>query len=227
MSQETLRIPCDPHNNGRQGNSYLTLYIFTNPSARARYDTKSLFKTSCPTKAEELSLPYYLLIAGGRIIGFIPFSRILVPCEMQSVSSRIWTRIVVSISCDDNHYTTSIVIYEMLLFLGCNPSNCWETSCPTKAEELSLPYYLLIAGGRIIGFIPFSRILVPCEMQSVSSRIWTRIVVSISCDDNHYTTSIVIYEMLLFLGCNPSNCWETTLKSVDLSGNPAFLLTWP
>ena len=25
---------------------------------------------------------------------------------MQSVSSKIWTRIAVSISCDDNHYTT-------------------------------------------------------------------------------------------------------------------------
>ena len=52
-----------------------------------------------------------------------------------------------------------------------------------KAEEPSLPYYLPIAGGRIIGFIPF-----PCEMQSVSARIWTRIAVSISYDDNHYTT---------------------------------------
>ena len=27
-------------------------------------------------------------------------------CEMQSVLSRIWTRVVVSISFDDNHYTT-------------------------------------------------------------------------------------------------------------------------
>ena len=27
-------------------------------------------------------------------------------CEMQSVSSRIWTRVAVSISDDDNHYTT-------------------------------------------------------------------------------------------------------------------------
>ena len=27
-------------------------------------------------------------------------------CEMQSVSSRIWTRVAVSISYDDNHYTT-------------------------------------------------------------------------------------------------------------------------
>ena len=62
-----------------------------------------------------------------------------------------------------------------------------ETSCLTKAEELSLPYYLPIAGGRIIGFIPFPRVLVLCEMQSVLSRNWTRIAVSISCDDNHYT----------------------------------------
>ena len=27
-------------------------------------------------------------------------------CEMQSVSSRIWTRVAMSISYDDNHYTT-------------------------------------------------------------------------------------------------------------------------
>ena len=45
-----------------------------------------------------------------------------------------------------------------------------QTSCPTKAEEPSLSYYLPIAGGRIIGFIPFPRVLVLCEMQSVSSR---------------------------------------------------------
>ena len=51
--------------------------IFTNPLARAGYDTRSIFKrsltglnselsfsyTSCLTKAEELSLPYYLPIA--------------------------------------------------------------------------------------------------------------------------------------------------------------------
>ena len=94
--------------------------IFTDPSARAGYDTRSIFKrslsglnsefsfslTSCLTKAEESNLPYYLPIAGERIIGFIPFPRVLVLCEMQSVSSRIWTRVAVSISYDDNHYTT-------------------------------------------------------------------------------------------------------------------------
>ena len=73
------------------------------PPARAGYDTRLIFKqsltgfnsefsfpkNSCLTKAEKPSLPYYLSIAGGRIIGFIPFPRVLVLCEMLSVLSRI------------------------------------------------------------------------------------------------------------------------------------------
>ena len=62
------------------------------------------------------------------------------------------------------------------------------TSCLTKAEKTSLPYYLPIAGGRIIGFIPSPMELVLCEMQSVLSRIWTRVAVFISYDDNHYNS---------------------------------------
>ena len=91
-----------------------------NLSSRVGYDTRSIFKrsltglnsefsffsTSWLTKAEEISLPYDLLIARGRIIGFIPFPKVLVLCEMQPVSSKIWTHIAVSISYDDNHYTT-------------------------------------------------------------------------------------------------------------------------
>ena len=82
-------------------------FIFTKPSTRAGYDTRSIFKrsltglnsvfsfswTSCLTKAEEPSLPNYLPLAGGRIIGFIPFPLVLVLYEMQLVSARIWTRI--------------------------------------------------------------------------------------------------------------------------------------
>ena len=96
------------------------LILFTNPSAQAGYDTRSIFKrsltglnsefsfsyTSCLTNADEHSLSHYLPIDGGRIIGFIPFPRVLVLCEMQLVSSRIWTCVAVSISNDDNHYTT-------------------------------------------------------------------------------------------------------------------------
>ena len=61
--------------------------MLTNPSAWAGYDTRSISKqsltswnlefsfswTGCLTKAKEPSLPYYLPIAGGRGIGFIPF----------------------------------------------------------------------------------------------------------------------------------------------------------
>ena len=96
--------------------------IFTNPYAQEGYDTRSIFKrsltglnskfsfswTSYFIKAEELSLHYNLLRAEGRIIGFIPFPRVLALCEMQSVSSTIWTRVAVSISYDDNHYTMGI-----------------------------------------------------------------------------------------------------------------------
>ena len=66
----------------------------------------SFYKTSSLTKAEGLSLSYYLPIAGGRIIGFIPFPRVLVLCEMQLAWSRIWTRVAVSISSNNSHYTT-------------------------------------------------------------------------------------------------------------------------
>ena len=81
----------------------LILSYLPNPSARAGCDTRSIFKrsltglnsefsfskTSCLAKAKELSLSYYFPIAGGRTIGFIPFPRVLVLCEMQSVRSRI------------------------------------------------------------------------------------------------------------------------------------------
>ena len=59
-------------------------------------------------------------MAGGRIIGFLPFPRVLVLSEMQSVSSRIWSRVAVSISYDDNHYTTEIyIIGPYGIILGC------------------------------------------------------------------------------------------------------------
>ena len=106
------------------------IILFTNPSARAGYDTRSIFKrsltglssefsfseTSCLIKAGEISLPYYLPIAGGRIIGLIPFPRVLVLCEMQTFSSRIWTRVAMSISYDDNHYTTGTSCYHNYIF---------------------------------------------------------------------------------------------------------------
>ena len=74
----------------------------------------------------------------------------------------------------------------------------WIQSFPSPrlAEEPSLSYYLPIAGGRIIRFIPFPRVLGLCEMQSASSRVWTCVAMSISYDDNHYTTSASIFILL-------------------------------
>ena len=109
------------------------IYMFTNPSTRAGYDTRSIFKrsltglnskfsfssTTCLIKAEGHSQPYYLPIAGGSIIGFIPFSNVLVLCEMQSVSSMTWTRGAVSISYDDNHYTTDTSMFVCVCVCVC------------------------------------------------------------------------------------------------------------
>ena len=47
-------------------------------------------------------------------------------------------------------------------------------------------------------------------MQSVSSRIWTGVAVSISCDDNHHTTgnlTLLIYVNIIF-----ANISTTTVK---------------
>ena len=49
-------------------------------------------------------------------------------------------------------------------------------------KEPSLPYYLPIAGARIVNFIPFLRVLVQYEMQTTSS-------MPIFYDNNHYIKS--------------------------------------
>ena len=105
----------------KRSHAFSIVIIFTNPSARAGYDTRSIFKSSLTGLNSEPSLPFYLPIVGRRIIGFIPFPRVLVLCEMQSVSSRIWTRVAVSIPYDDNHYTTAFsrVIIRKLIWV-CN-----------------------------------------------------------------------------------------------------------
>ena len=43
-------------------------------------------------------------------------------CEMQSVSSRIWTHVTVSISCEDNHYTTGTSMSRVILCLDVKES---------------------------------------------------------------------------------------------------------
>ena len=58
---------------------------------------------------------------------------------MQSVSSRIWTRITVSISYDDNHYSTGIwnhiIMYKLLVL----DRNTW-THITVKIDAFRLEY---------------------------------------------------------------------------------------
>ena len=55
-------------------------------------------------------------------------------------------------------------------------------------DRLSYQVYYL-PGERITGFMAFPSVLERCEMQSASSRIRTRVVVSISNYDDHYSMS--------------------------------------
>ena len=55
------------------------------------------FLTICHTKVKEISLPYYLLIVGGRIIVCISLPRVLALCEKPTASSKIWTEVAVRI----------------------------------------------------------------------------------------------------------------------------------
>ena len=90
---------------------FILVFIFTNPFARSGYDKSFLSpRLVASPRQKNLVCPTILPIAGGRIIGSIPFPRVLVQCEMQSVLSRIWTRVAVTISNDDNHYTTGTSI---------------------------------------------------------------------------------------------------------------------
>ena len=57
------------------------------------------------------------------------------------------------------------------------------------AEEPSLSYYLPIDGGRIIGFIPFPRVLVLCEMK------WFLVLL---CNTNNLGTQIQSFEYFYF-----------------------------
>ena len=79
--------------------------IYQNPSPRTECETTSIFKlsltglnsefsfseASCHTKVKEPSLPYYLSIAGERIVGCILYVKVLVLCEMPIALCNILT----------------------------------------------------------------------------------------------------------------------------------------
>ena len=81
----------------------------------------------------------------------------------------------------------------MQLYSSTDMAMAWKNShFHTKVKESGRPSYLPIARGRIVGSIPFPRVLALCEMQTVSSKIWTCVVLSISYDNNHYIIDTLI-----------------------------------
>ena len=57
---------------------------------------------------------------------------------MQSASSRIWTRVAVSISYDDNHYTTTTFLFVSHKIFWCQESKHKETFFEDKEDNLPL-----------------------------------------------------------------------------------------
>ena len=75
--------------------------------------------------------------------------------------------------------TSSYFLYEFTQPLSCKQS-----------KDSGLPCYLLISGGRIVGFIAFPKISAWFEMQTVSFRIWTWVAEFISNGNYCYATCV-------------------------------------
>ena len=65
---------------------------------------------------------------------------VLVPCEMQSVSSRIWTLVAVSISYDDNDYTTIQQLYDHLTSISktVHVRRTWDSEMTAREAKTNL-----------------------------------------------------------------------------------------
>ena len=106
---------------------------------------------------------------------------------MQSVSSRIWTR--VAVSNDDNHGRAGWDTKSMFKLSknGLNSIFLPENSYLTKEKEIILLYYFHIGWGDNRSIHAFRKGNYWSEIQSASSRIRIRFAGSNSYSDNSYT----------------------------------------
>ena len=150
------------------------------------------------------SLINYLLIAGvgkGRK-QFLLVPKAWIGIKMQSVLSRIWTRVT----------TQTRLCLHVCLYIYLSNSSArmrWDsrlsfkmsltdvnlefsfsyTGCHTKVKKPSLPCYLPLTGRRIARFIPFSRVLALCEMLTALTWIRTWDSIYMLNADSHCSTS--------------------------------------
>ena len=123
-----------------------------NPSIRAGCNTTSIFKRIFGGLKLVFLLRDRLPYKGWRVCPiiypfpeeFISFPWVLTPCEMQTISSRIWTRVIVSIFYDGNFEHLS----PLGLWAKCSPM-AWKTGVQSQVESYlsikrwySMPPYL-------------------------------------------------------------------------------------
>ena len=87
------------------------------PGLQLVWSQFSFFLTGYPTKFKEPSLLNYLPIAGGRILCFMPFPRVFALREMQTASTKIWTRVAISTPYGDDRYTKGVINLISLVFI--------------------------------------------------------------------------------------------------------------
>ena len=90
-------------------------------------------------------------------------------CEMQSVLSRIWTRVVVSISYDDNHYTTGT---NLTTLFHCS---IVQSLC-TWAHRSLLTLFCFLNSGFLVAILPWGpnlqSLLLPMDVDTFFSWHW-------------------------------------------------------
>ena len=94
VNEKMIPLSLEPHNYLESYVRYPLLCVrLLNPSVWSRCGTRSILmgsliglnlETDCHTEAKKLSLPYYTSITGGRIVGFIPFQRVLALCKIHT-----------------------------------------------------------------------------------------------------------------------------------------------
>ena len=145
------------------------MYVFTNPSPRAGYSTRSVFLSgveqvwiqsfsSRPVAIPKLKSPVCLTIlsiAGGKIARLITFPKLFVLCGIQTALSRIWTRVSVSISHDDiQHITRASTIFTHL-FRTSRMWHKWNLTGLTSDFSFSqIDFYTKVKKSSLSNYLP-------------------------------------------------------------------------
>ena len=122
-------------------------------------------------------------------------------CEMQSVSSGIWTRVTVSISYDDNHNTTGTSLRDIGYWL-----------LPINYVIMRAPYFFLASNLAKIRECPLKLFLLDLQNSEVNERKWMGWVKSLAifwhCEAKF--ASMDAYAEVMKMR-KPTGLWETEL----------------